>query len=101
MDDPTSKYYYENYRRDGDPTKRPLEGNILTTLFASPCLKIPGQITSALDKYYLGAHYWLVHDTSGYYGSDPCPRWHRVERHRIGATEASEEGVPTPENRRA
>ena len=69
MDDPTSMYYYENYRRDGETTKRPLEGNILTTLFALPVLAIPAQITIGESKYYRGVHYWLVHDVSGYGGT--------------------------------
>lgn len=97
VDDPTSRYYYENYRRDGEPTKRPLEGNILTTLFAEPVLKVPGQISIEADKYYLGVHYWLVHDVSGYFGSI-CARdgieWSATipgDRGGVG------EGPPTPE----
>lgn len=69
VDDPTSMFYYENYRRDGEPTKRPLESNILTTLFSPPVLGIPPQITIGINKYYRGVHYWLVHDVSGYGGT--------------------------------
>lgn len=97
VDDPTSMYYYENYRRDGDPTRRPLEGNILTTLFAEPILKIPGQINIGTDKYYLGVHYWLVHDTSGYYGSVRARDGIEWSATRKGDKGLSEEGVPTPE----
>lgn len=97
VDDPTSMYYFENYRRDGDPTKRPLEGNILTTLFSEPVLKIPGQINIGLDKYYLGVHYWLVHDTSGYFGTVRARDGIEWSGTIKGDQGHSEEGVPTPE----
>lgn len=69
VDVPTSMYYYENYRRDGEPAKRPIEGNILTPLFSQPILNLPAQITIGTSKYYLGTHYWLVHDVSLYGGT--------------------------------
>ena len=97
VDDPVSMYYYENYRRDGEPTKRPLEGNILTTLFAVPVLKVPEQITLGANKYYLGVHYWLVHDTSGYFGTIRARdgiEWSSTIPADLGGPE---EGVPTPE----
>lgn len=97
VDDPVSMYYYENYRRDGDPTKRPLNNNILTTLFAEPILKIPGQINIGPNKYYLGVHYWLVHDTSGYFGTVRARdgiEWSATIPADLGGPE---EGPPTPE----
>ncbi len=69
VDEPTSAYYYENYRRDGEPTKRPIELNILTPLFSKPVLSVPAQITIGTNKFYRGVHYWLVHDVSGYGGT--------------------------------
>lgn len=69
VDEPNSMYYLENYRRDGEPTKRPLEGNILIPLFQEPVLSLPSQITIFTNKYYLGTHYWLVHDVSNYAGT--------------------------------
>jgi uncharacterized phage protein gp47/JayE len=69
VDNPTSMYYYENYRRDGEPTKRPLEGNLLTPLYQEPVTSLPSQITIGESNYYLGEHYWLVNDISGYAGT--------------------------------
>jgi uncharacterized phage protein gp47/JayE len=95
VDDPTSMYYYENYRRDGEPTKRPLEGNILTTLFSLPVLGIPAQITIGTSKYYRGVHYWLVHDVSGYGGTIRARdgiEWSATIPADLGGPE---EGVPT------
>jgi uncharacterized phage protein gp47/JayE len=97
VDNPTSMYYYENYRRDGEPTKRPLEGNILTTLFSPPILGIPAQITIGTSKYYRGTHYWLIHDTSGYGGTIRARdgiEWSATIPADLGGPE---EGVPTPE----
>lgn len=97
VDDPTSMYYYENYRRDGEPTKRPLEGNILTTLFSPPILGIPAQITIGTSKYYRGVHYWLVHDVSGYGGTIRARdgiEWSASTPADLGGPE---EGVPTVE----
>lgn len=97
VDNPVSMYYYENYRRHGNPTKRPLEGNILTPLFAQPVLAIPGQINIGLNKYYLGVHYWLTHDTSNYFGTVRARdgiEWSATIPADLGGPE---EGVPTPE----
>lgn len=69
VDNPNSMYYYEYYRRSGEPTKRPLEGNILTPLYQEPVTSIPAQITIGESNYYLGTHYWLVEDISGYGGT--------------------------------
>lgn len=95
VDNPTSMYYYENYRRDGELTKRPLEGNILTSLFSQPVLGVPAQITIGPDKYYRGVHYWLVHDVSGYGGTirarDGIEWSATIPADRGGP----EEGVPT------
>lgn len=82
---PASMYYIDNYRRDGEPTKRPLEGNYLIPLFQEPVTGLPKEIKiiekvkvkkgeseeeiTALVSYYLGTHYWLVHDVSTYEGT--------------------------------
>jgi len=95
VDDPTSKYYYENYRRDGEPTKRPLEGNILTPLYNQPVLNVPDQIVIGAGKYYKGVHYWLVHDVSGYQGTIRARdgiEWSATIGADLGG---EEEGVPT------
>lgn len=97
VDDPTSMYYYENYRRDGEPTKRPLEGNILTPLFSQPVLGIPAQITVFGIKYYLGVHYWLVHDVSNYAGTIRARDGIEWSATLSGDLGKPEEGIPTKE----
>jgi len=69
VDEPVSKFYYENYRRAGEPATRPVEGDILTQLFNQPVLGIPPQITIEEDVFYLGVHYWLVKDVSSLSGT--------------------------------
>jgi uncharacterized phage protein gp47/JayE len=96
IDDPTSMYYYENYRRDGNPTKRPIEGNILTTLFSLPVLSIPAQLTIGDSKYYQGTHYWLVHDTSGLGGTIRARDGIEWSATIPGDKGGAGEGIPTP-----
>lgn len=69
VDNPNSMFYYENYRRDGEPAKRPVIGNVLTPLYQQPVVSLPAQITIGESNYYLGTHYWLVHDVSNYAGT--------------------------------
>jgi uncharacterized phage protein gp47/JayE len=69
IDDPTSKFHYENYRRDGEPTKRPLLGNFLMPLYWQPVTSLPSQIIVGDNTYQLGTHYWLVKDVSEVGGS--------------------------------
>lgn len=64
VNDSNSKFHYENYRRIGDPVKRPLTGNILTPLYWQPVLSLPASITIGTNIYYLGVHYWAVEDIS-------------------------------------
>lgn len=71
---PNSLYYYENYRRDGQPTKRPLSENYLTPLLNEPIISLPEEIkivsgVGVVNNYYLGTHYWLVHDISEFEGT--------------------------------
>lgn len=71
---PNSLYYFENYRRDGEPTKRPLNENYLSPLLNEPVISLPNEIkivssTGIVNNYYLGTHYWLVHDVSEYEGT--------------------------------
>jgi uncharacterized phage protein gp47/JayE len=65
---PNSPYYVENYRRVGEPTKRPLLGNFLTPLMSVPTVSLPEQVQVSyegeLNNFYLGTHYWLVKDVS-------------------------------------
>lgn len=73
VDDITSKYHYENYRRIGDPTKRPVVGNILTPLFWQPVTGLPENVPETITvtdiTYYKGIHYWAVEDVSNLRGS--------------------------------
>ena len=95
---PTSMYYYENYRRDGEPTKRPLENNILTPLFSQPVLGVPAQITIGSSKYYRGVHYWLVHDVSSYQGTIRARDGIEWSSTLGGDLGGPSEGKPTPTN---
>lgn len=69
VDNANSKYHYENYRRIGEPTKRPQIGNILTTLFWQPTTDVPDQISVDTDTYIKGVHYWGVTDISNIGGT--------------------------------
>src|SRR5208283_5160385 len=69
IESPTDAYYYENYRRYGEPTKRPLENNIFTPLFSAPVTGIPEQIVIDHNKYYQNVHYWLVQEVASYAGT--------------------------------
>jgi uncharacterized phage protein gp47/JayE len=69
VDDPNSKYHYENYRRTGDPVKRPLIGNVFTPLFWQPVTDVPDQIIIGSITYFKNVHYWPVEDVSSLVGS--------------------------------
>ncbi len=60
---PSSAFYVENYRRDGEPTRRPNVLNYWTPLFNPPLLSLPSSITGPDGStFFLGVHYWLVHE---------------------------------------
>jgi uncharacterized phage protein gp47/JayE len=64
VDVPSSKFYYENYRRIGHPNKRPILGNILTPLFWQPVIDLPDSILVGTVTYVKDVHYWAVEDVS-------------------------------------
>lgn len=66
---PNSPWYYENFRRDGEPTKRPQVNNYMTPLYQSPLDGLPSTINIGGANYYLGVHYWLVHEIDTLGGS--------------------------------
>lgn len=70
---PNDSLSIENYRRDGEPATRPHPGNFFTPLFQSPLVTIPSTITitvgTTVYNYYLGYHYWLVHEVNVLGGS--------------------------------
>ena len=65
----TNPLYIENFRRDGQPTKRPIPGNFFTPLYQSPLVSLPLNVTIGANIYYLGVHYWLVHEIDNLGGS--------------------------------
>lgn len=69
LTDPNSKFYYENYRRVGQPEKRPLLGNILLPLFWQPSYDVPDQIIVGTNTYFKNVHYWAVEDVSNLAGT--------------------------------
>lgn len=64
VNDTTSKYHYDNYRRIGEPEHRPLLGNILLPLFWQPVTGVPEQIVVGTNTYFRDTHYWGVQDVS-------------------------------------
>jgi uncharacterized phage protein gp47/JayE len=69
IDNPSSKYHYENYRRIGDPNKRPMLGNFLMPLYWEPVTSLPLQIIVGDNTYLQNVHYWLIEDVSELGGS--------------------------------
>jgi hypothetical protein len=65
----TDALYVENFRRDGQPTKRPIPGNFFTALYQEPLVSLPLSVTIGTNIYYLGVHYWLVHEIDSIGGS--------------------------------
>jgi hypothetical protein len=68
-DVPSSKFYYENYRRKNDPAKRPLVGSILTPMFWQPVTDLPDSILIGTVTYIKNVHYWAVEDVSSLGGT--------------------------------
>lgn len=60
----SSRYYIENYRRVGEPERRPVAGNFFQGLFWTPVLSVPTSIVTSQATYFLGIHYWAVEDVS-------------------------------------
>jgi hypothetical protein len=69
VDNSTSKYHYEYYRRVGDPEKRPILGNVFQPLFWQPVTDVPDQIIVGTNTYLKGLHYWPVEDISNIGGT--------------------------------
>lgn len=69
VDDPISKFHYENYRRIGEPEKRPVLGNVFLPLFWQPSTDVPAEIVVGTSTYRKGEHYWGVYDISGLSGT--------------------------------
>lgn len=66
VDNPASKYHYDNYRRLGAREHRPIIGNLLMPLMHQPVLEVPelidvqvGELTYIFER---DVHYWAVED---------------------------------------
>lgn len=64
VDNTTSRYHYENYRRKDYPEKRPVIGNVFMPLFWQPVTDLPNQIVVGTTTYNKNEHYWAVYDVS-------------------------------------
>lgn len=62
--DPTNRFYFENFRRVGEPERRPVVGNFFQGLFWTPVLTVPSTIITAQGTYIEGVHYWAIEDVS-------------------------------------
>jgi uncharacterized phage protein gp47/JayE len=69
VDNPLSKYHYENYRRSGEPAHRPIKGNYFMPLMWEPVTSLPDQIIVGDNTYLKDTHYWLIKDVSELRGS--------------------------------
>jgi hypothetical protein len=58
------RLYVENYRRVGEPNRRPALGNIFSPLYLEPAIDLPDTITTADATYTKGIHYWVIEDVS-------------------------------------
>jgi len=54
----------ENFRRVGQPNRRPVVGNIFTPLFWQPTTDLPDTITTSDATYTKDIHYWAVEDVT-------------------------------------
>lgn len=64
VDNATSMYHVENYRRTGYPETRPNIGNVLIPLYWQPVLSVPDVIVVGQTTYYKDVHYWAVEDVT-------------------------------------
>lgn len=65
----TSKFHYDNYRRAGEPEHRPILGNVLLPLFWEPVTDLPSEIVVGTATYKKGIHYWPIQDVSTLQGT--------------------------------
>lgn len=69
INNPGSKYYYENFRRVGQPDKRPTLGNAVSILYWQPVVDLPDQIIIGVNTYTKNIHYWPVEDITDLHGT--------------------------------
>lgn len=61
---PIDRFYIENYRRVGEPNRRPVAGNFFLGLFWTPLVDLPDTIVTANGTYIKDVHYWVIEDVS-------------------------------------
>lgn len=54
----------ENFRRVGQPNRRPTIGNLFTPLFWQPMTDLPDKIVTSDSAYVKNIHYWAVEDVT-------------------------------------
>lgn len=89
VDNPVSKYHYENYRRAGEPSHRPIKGNYFMALMWEPVSDLPAQIIVGDNTYLKDTHYWLVEDVSELRGSTRARNgieWSQTVKGNTGGT---------------
>jgi hypothetical protein len=72
VNDITNKFHYNNFRRIGQPERRPDLGNVFTPLFNQPVVEVPEKIVidgETTNTYYRDIHYFAVEDVSNIGGT--------------------------------
>jgi hypothetical protein len=64
VNDSTSRFHYDNYRRLGEPDHRPVLGNLFTPLFWNPLESLPDELVVSNVTFIKGEHYWPLIDVS-------------------------------------
>lgn len=60
----TDRFYFNNFRRAGEPYHRPIPGNLFTPMYWQPTIDLPESITVNDFTYFKDQHYWTVVDVS-------------------------------------
>lgn len=61
--------YYDNFRRTGSPTVRPVPSNIFVPLPHQPVLDVPDTIVVAAGTFRKNVHYWAVEEVTNLRGT--------------------------------
>lgn len=59
-----NRFYFDNFRRVGEPERRPVPGNFVLGLFWTPILDLPDTIVTSNATYLKNVHYWAIEDVS-------------------------------------
>lgn len=57
-------FYFDNYRRLGEPNHRPVVGNLFTPMFWQPVSDLPDKLVTSDATYLRDVHYWTIIDVS-------------------------------------